>query len=104
MREIVLTLGEGRAEVFTDSGFIGYTPHTVRAALGDRVALVLRRAGYEDEVVNFVITDGLSPRFTYYLRPRLNPPGPAAHGGDAVRSPGAIRTAPSLLAAGASLG
>jgi hypothetical protein len=78
VREIVLTLGEGTAQVFADSGLIGVTPYTVRAALGERVSLVLRRSGYEDEVVNFVVTDGLSPRFTYYLRPRLTPPGPAA--------------------------
>jgi hypothetical protein len=76
MREFVLTLGEGTAQVFADSGLIGNTPYTVRAALGERVALVLRRSGYEDEVVNFVVTDGLSPRFTYYLRPRITPPGP----------------------------
>ncbi|MGQ0641685.1 MAG: serine/threonine-protein kinase [Gemmatimonadaceae bacterium] len=82
MREIVLTLGEGTAQVFSDSRLLGQTPHTVRAALGDRVSLVLRRSGYEDEVVNFVMTEALSPRFTYYLRPRLTPPGPPdAHAG-----------------------
>lgn len=74
VREIVLTLGEGTAQVFADTGLIGHTPHTVRAALGERVSLTLRRNGYEDEVVNFVVTDALSPRFTYYLRPRLTPP------------------------------
>lgn len=75
MREIVLAVGEGRAEVHGEKGFIAHTPYTVKAALGERVSLVLRRNGFEDEVVNFVVTDALSPRFTYYLRPRLMPPG-----------------------------
>lgn len=75
MREIVLAVGEGRAEVHGDTGFIAHTPYTVKAALGQRVSLVLRRSGYEDEVINFVVTEALSPRFTYYLRPRLTPPG-----------------------------
>jgi len=75
LREIVLAVGEGRAEVHGDKGFIAHTPYTVKAALGERVSLVLRRSGYEDEAVNFVVTEALSPRFTYYLRPRLMPPG-----------------------------
>jgi hypothetical protein len=103
VREIVLTLGEGTAQVFADSGLIGVTPYTVRAALGDRVSLVLRRNGYEDEVVNFVVTDGLSPRFTYYLRPRLTPPGPAAGADPHLRRalPG---ISPAHIALGASQG
>ena len=75
VREIVLTLSEGRAEVYADTGFVGYTPHVVKAALGDHVSLVLRRSGYEDEPVNFTVTEALIPRFTYSLRPRLTPPG-----------------------------
>ena len=75
IREIVLAVGEGRAEVHGEKGFIAHTPYTVKAALGERVSLVLRRNGFEDEVVNFVVTEALSPRFTYYLRPRLMPPG-----------------------------
>jgi serine/threonine-protein kinase len=83
MREIVLTLGEGIADVYSDTGLVGRTPHTVKAALGERVSLILRRDGYEDEVVNFVVTEALRPRFTYYLRPRLPPP---EHGESPSRS------------------
>jgi serine/threonine-protein kinase len=78
VREIVLTLSEGRAEVYSDTGFVGFTPHVVKAALGDHVSLVLRRDGYEDEPVNFIVTEALIPRFTYSLRPRLSPPGSGA--------------------------
>jgi serine/threonine-protein kinase len=100
VREIVLTLGEGTAQVFADTGLIGHTPHTVRAALGERVALTLRRNGYEDEVVNFVVTEALSPRFTYYLRPRLTPPNPPGSPGPAdahAAAPGSVRVANQVL-------
>jgi hypothetical protein len=88
IREIVLTLSEGRAEVYSDTGFVGFTPHVVKAALGDHVSLVLRRNGYEDEPVNFIVTEALVPRFTYSLRPRLSPPGSGAY------QPFASRTLP----------
>lgn len=86
VREIVLTLSEGRAEVYSDTGFVGFTPHVVKAALGDHVSLVLRRNGYEDEPVNFIVTEALIPRFTYSLRPRLSPPGSGAQQPFALRA------------------
>jgi serine/threonine protein phosphatase PrpC len=82
-REIIVSVIEGQADVLRDDIVVGQTPYTLHASLGDRVSLVLRRSGYEDETVNFVVTDGMSTRFTHYMRPRQqqNPPPPE---GDAL--------------------
>jgi serine/threonine protein phosphatase PrpC len=77
-REIIVSVIEGEADVYQDNRVVGQTPFTLRASLGERVSLVLRRNGYEDETVSFVVTDGMSTRFTHYMRPRQqqqNPPG-----------------------------
>ncbi len=78
-REIVFNIGDGRAEVYNDTGFVGYTPHIMQVAAGDRVFFVLKRPGYEDFTVDFVMTDALPRLFTYHLQLRAPPPGPAAH-------------------------
>jgi serine/threonine protein kinase len=57
MRTVRINTLEGRADVYRNSQMVGTTPYEITAPLGERVRLTLKRAGYEDELLDFVITE-----------------------------------------------
>jgi len=57
MRSVRINTLEGRADVYRNSQMVGTTPYEITAPLGERVRLTLKRAGYEDELLDFVITE-----------------------------------------------
>jgi serine/threonine protein kinase len=54
-RVVDITVTDGRADVYRGAEKVGTTPYQVRGKLGERVLLTLRRDGYKDEPVDFVI-------------------------------------------------
>jgi hypothetical protein len=64
-RTIEITVTDGKAEVYRGDVRVGTTPYAVRGRLGDRVRLTLRRDGYSDEPVDFVV--GEKKAFMYTL-------------------------------------
>jgi eukaryotic-like serine/threonine-protein kinase len=56
-RTIELTTLGGAAEVHRDGVKIGTTPYQIRAKLGERVRLTLKREGHTDEPVDFTVTE-----------------------------------------------
>jgi len=67
-RVVEITVSDGKAEVYQGAEKVGTTPYAVRGKLGDRVALTLRREGFADEPVNFVV--GEKKAFMYTLAKR----------------------------------
>ncbi len=63
-RAIELQVFEGRAEVYRDGKLIGTTPYQLKARVGERVRLTLRREGYKDEPVDFTVSEKKSYTFT----------------------------------------
>src|SRR5581483_1583392 len=57
MRTIRINTLEGRAEVYRDGQMVGTTPYEISAPLGVRVRLTLKRDGYQDEPLDFTITE-----------------------------------------------
>ncbi|MCA1619415.1 MAG: serine/threonine protein kinase [Acidobacteria bacterium] len=64
-RSVEITVSDGKADVYRGAEKIGTTPYSVRGRLGDRVRLTLRRDGYADEPVDFVV--GEKKAFMYTL-------------------------------------
>jgi eukaryotic-like serine/threonine-protein kinase len=56
-RTIELHMVEGAAEVYRGDARIGTTPYHLKARVGERVRLTLRREGYPDEPVDFTVTE-----------------------------------------------
>ena len=67
-RVVEITVTDGKAEVYRGAERVGTTPYSVRGRLGERVQLTLRRAGYADEPVDFVL--GEKKAFMYELTKR----------------------------------
>jgi hypothetical protein len=67
-RVIEITVSDGRADVYRGAEKVGTTPYAVRGRLGERVMLTLRREGYADEPVDFLI--GEKKAFMYTLAKR----------------------------------
>ena len=63
-RTIEIMVFDGRAEVFREGQKLGTTPYPLKARVGERVRLTLRRAGYADEPVDFTVTEKKSYTFT----------------------------------------
>lgn len=87
-REVTVNTVAGAAEVWREGQLVDRTPYRVRATLGDHISLVLKREGYEDEVVRFDVTEGRS-EYSIVMRPK------PANGG---RSPLPPEDAPMLPA------
>ena len=64
-RVVEITVNDGKAEVYRGAERLGTTPYAVRGRLGERVQLTLRREGYADEPVDFVV--GEKKAFMYAL-------------------------------------
>jgi serine/threonine-protein kinase len=56
-RTIELNMVGGAAEVYRGGDRIGTTPYHLKARIGERVRLTLRREGYADEPVDFTVTE-----------------------------------------------
>ena len=56
-RVVEITVNDGRADVYRGAEKLGTTPYAVRGRLGERVQLTLRREGFADEPVEFVVTE-----------------------------------------------
>jgi hypothetical protein len=54
-RTVEVTVNDGKADVYDGAAKVGTTPYAVRGKLGERVRLTLRRDGYTDEPVDFVV-------------------------------------------------
>jgi serine/threonine-protein kinase len=54
-RVVEILVTDGKAEVYLGPEKVGTTPYPVRGRLGERVRLTLRRDGYADEPVDFVV-------------------------------------------------
>ena len=57
MRAVRVNTFEGRADVYRDGQLVGSTPYEISGPLGERVRLTLKRAGYQDEPLDFTITE-----------------------------------------------
>jgi hypothetical protein len=57
VRTVRINTLEGRADVYRDGQMVGTTPYEITAPLGEHVRLTLKRAGYEDELLDFAITE-----------------------------------------------
>ena len=64
-RVVEVTVNDGKADVYRGAEKVGMTPYAVRGRLGERVQLTLRREGYADEPVDFVV--GERKAFMYAL-------------------------------------
>jgi serine/threonine protein kinase len=64
-RVVEVTVSDGKADVYRGADKIGTTPYSVRGMLGEHVVLTLRREGYADEPVDFVV--GEKKAFMYTL-------------------------------------
>jgi eukaryotic-like serine/threonine-protein kinase len=64
-RLVEITVTDGKAEVYRGAEKVGTTPYAVRGRLGERVQFTLRREGYADEPVEFVV--GEKKAFMYAL-------------------------------------
>ena len=65
-RVVEITVSDGKADVYRGAEKVGTTPYAVQGKLGEQVALTLRREGYADEPVSFVV--GEKKAFMYTLK------------------------------------
>lgn len=63
-RTIELHASEGRADVYRDGKMVGSTPYTIKARLGERIRLTLKREGYVDEPVDLTVSEKKVYTFT----------------------------------------
>jgi serine/threonine protein phosphatase PrpC/serine/threonine protein kinase len=75
LREVTINIVAGVAEVWRDGSLAGHTPFRISGPLGAHVSLTLRQAGYEDEVVNFDITEGRT-EYSMVMRSKQSPDRP----------------------------
>ena len=54
-RTVEITVTDGKADVYRGGEKVGTTPYPVRGKLGEHVSLMLKRDGYKDEPVDFVV-------------------------------------------------
>jgi predicted Ser/Thr protein kinase len=67
-RTVEIRTSEGKADVYDGADKLGTTPYPVRGKLGTRVSLTLRRDGYGDEPVEFVIGEKKALMYTLTKR------------------------------------
>jgi eukaryotic-like serine/threonine-protein kinase len=67
-RTVEIRTSDGKADVYEGGGKVGTTPYPVRGKVGARVSLTLRRDGYADEPVEFVISEKKALMFTLSKR------------------------------------
>ncbi|HEX8291914.1 MAG TPA: serine/threonine-protein kinase, partial [Pyrinomonadaceae bacterium] len=67
-RTVQIAVTDGKADVYLGAEKVGTTPYSVRGRPGERVRLTLRREGYADEPVDFVL--GEKKAFMYELTKR----------------------------------
>jgi serine/threonine-protein kinase len=67
-RTVEIRTSDGKADVYSGADKVGTTPYPVRGNLGARVSLTLRRDGYADEPVDFVISEKKALMFTLTKR------------------------------------
>ncbi|MFL6332670.1 MAG: serine/threonine-protein kinase [Pyrinomonadaceae bacterium] len=67
-RTVEIRTSEGKADVYDKADKLGTTPYPVRGKLGERVSLTLRRDGYADEPVEFVIGEKKALMYTLTKR------------------------------------
>ncbi|HEX8559581.1 MAG TPA: serine/threonine-protein kinase [Pyrinomonadaceae bacterium] len=63
-RTVEITVSDGKADVYRGEERVGATPYAMRGRLGERVRLTLRRDGYADEPVDFVVSEKKAFMFT----------------------------------------
>ncbi|MDT5158575.1 MAG: eukaryotic-like serine/threonine-protein kinase [Acidobacteriota bacterium] len=64
-RTVEVSVSDGKADVYHGDEKVGTTPFAVRGKLGEHVTLTLKRDGYSDEPVDFVV--GEKKAFMYTL-------------------------------------
>ena len=64
-RVVEITVTDGKADVYNGAEKVGTTPFAVHGKIGEAVSLTLRREGYADEPVQFVV--GEKKAFMYSL-------------------------------------
>jgi eukaryotic-like serine/threonine-protein kinase len=64
-RVVEITVTDGKADVYRGAEKVGTTPFAVHGKLGESISLLLRREGYADEPVQFVV--GEKKAFMYTL-------------------------------------
>jgi serine/threonine-protein kinase len=63
-RTVEISVADGRAEVYRGGEKIGTTPYPYKGRLGDRVVLTLKRQGFKDEPVDFVVGEKKAYMYT----------------------------------------
>jgi serine/threonine protein phosphatase PrpC/serine/threonine protein kinase len=69
LRDVTVNTVAGVAEVWREGQLVDRTPYRIRASLGDRISLVLKREGFEDEPVRFDVTEGRT-EYSIVMRPK----------------------------------
>jgi serine/threonine-protein kinase len=63
-RTVEISVADGRADVYQGAEKIGTTPYPYKGHLGDRVVLTLKRQGFKDEPVDFVVGEKKAYMYT----------------------------------------
>ena len=63
-RTVEISVADGRADVYRGGEKIGTTPYPYKGRLGDRVVLTLKRQGFKDEPVDFVVGEKKAYMYT----------------------------------------
>jgi serine/threonine protein kinase len=56
MRTIRIDTAEGRADIYLNGKLVGNTPYDIKARLGERISLTLKRNGFADKEVEFTVS------------------------------------------------
>jgi serine/threonine-protein kinase len=67
VRTITVEVVEGAADVYADGRRVGRTPYKMDARLGESVQLELRKPGYQDQPIQFEVTERKA--YSYALQP-----------------------------------
>ena len=67
-RTVEIRISDGKADVYAGADKVGTTPYPVRGRVGEKVQLTLRRDGYSDEPVEFVISEKKALMYTLSKR------------------------------------
>jgi serine/threonine-protein kinase len=67
-RIVEIRISDGKADVYAGAEKVGTTPFPVRGKVGEKVQLRLRREGYTDEPVEFVISEKKALMYTLTKR------------------------------------
>ena len=67
-RTVEIRISDGKADVYAGADKVGTTPYPVRGRVGEKVQLTLRRDGYADEPVEFVISEKKALMYTLTKR------------------------------------